>query len=225
MILLDQAIARDPRFGLALTLAGTARVTLDVQGAADDPAGNRAEAVNLAHRSIEAAPDDAQALCGAGHVLGYFCEDIEAAIVLVERGLSFNPSYAQGWIRNGLLRLYRGDVSLAIDHIETAMRLDPRARMGWPLTLLGIAYFFDRRFDLAVAKLLAAIQEFPSYLTPYRFLIACYAHQGRLTEAREISATLNSAGTVLEPNIAIWRRPERRQLILSGLSLATGKSG
>jgi adenylate cyclase len=62
---------------------------------------------------------------------------------------------------------------------------------------LGIAHFFDRPFDLAAPKLLAAIQERPSYLTPYRFLAACCAHLGRLAEARELIEKLrgmNAAG-------------------------------
>jgi TolB-like protein len=220
--LLDQAIARDPRFALALATAATNRVQLDIQGAADDPAQNRTEAISLARRCVEAAAGDPQVLCRAGHVLGYFGEAIEAAITLIDRGLALNPSYAEGWRFSGLLRLYVGDTGPAIEHLEQSMRLNPRAQMGMHLTFLGIAYFFDRRFDLAAPKLLAAIQQMPSYLTPYRFLVACYAHMGRLAEAREVVTTLNGFGAGLEPRVTIWRKPEHQQLLLSGLRLAIG---
>jgi tetratricopeptide (TPR) repeat protein len=158
-------------------------------------------------------------------VLAYFGEDIEAALALVDRGLALNPSYAQGWILSGLLRLYAGDIGPAIEHLERSMRLNPRAQMGLPLTFLGIAYFFDCRFNLAAPKLLAAIQERPSYSTPHRFLAACYARMGRLSEAREVIAALRGMGAVLEPRVAIWRKPEHQELLLSGLRLAAGEVG
>jgi tetratricopeptide (TPR) repeat protein len=222
--LLDQAIARDPRFAPALASAAGIRVVLDIQGGADDPAKNRAEGISLARRCVEATDSDPEALCRAGHVFGYFGEAIEAAITLVDRGLALNPSYSEGWRLSGLLGLYSGDNSgTAIEHLERAMRLNPRTQIGEPLTFLGIAYFFDRRFDLAAPKLLAAIQERPSYLTPYRFLVACYAHMGKLGEAREVISTLNGLGATLEPRVAIWRRPEHQELLLSGLRLAAGE--
>jgi Flp pilus assembly protein TadD len=42
------------------------------------------------------------------------------------------------------------------------------------------------RFNEAVPKLLLAIQDDPSYPEPYRSLAACYAHMGRIDEARAI---------------------------------------
>ena len=222
--LFDQATTRDPRFALALASAAQIRVALDIQGGLDDPAGNRSEAIGLARRCVEAADGDPQVLCRAGHVLGYFGEAIEAAITLVDRGLALNPSYAEGWQMSGLLRLYVGDTATAIVHLERSMRLNPRAQMGRTLTFLGIAHLFDRRFDLAAPKLLAAIQQRPSYLTPYRFLVACYAHMGRLAEAREVIATLKGFGAVLEPRVAIWRKPEHQELLRSGLRLAAGEA-
>jgi tetratricopeptide (TPR) repeat protein len=222
--LLNQAITRDPRFALALAAAATIRVALDIQGGAVDPAANRAEAILLARRCVEAGQADPHVFCRAGHVLGYFGEPIEAAIALVDRGLALNPSYAQGWTLSGLLRLYAGDTSQAIEHLERSMRLNPRTDLAPSLTFLGVAYFFDHQFDLAAPKFLAAIQEWPSYLTPYRFLASCYAHMGRPRDAREVVTILKGFGAVLEPKVAIWRKSEHQQLLLSGLRLAMGET-
>jgi predicted Zn-dependent protease len=167
---------------------------------------------------------DPQVLCRAGHVFGYFGQDIEAALALVDRGLALNPSYAWGWVLSGLLRLYAGDTRQAIEHLERAMRLDPRSSMAFPLTYLGVAHFFDRRFDLAAPKLLAEIQERPTYPTPYRFLAACFAQMGRLVEAQEAIAALTRMGCMIEPRVAIWRKNEHRELLLSGLRLAMGET-
>ena len=60
----------------------------------------------------------------------YFGEDIGAMIGLVDRALALNPSFARGWFVSGLLRLFAGQYDLAIEHVETSLRLSPRERMG-----------------------------------------------------------------------------------------------
>jgi hypothetical protein len=52
---------------------------------------------------------------------------------------------------------------------------------------MGTAYFFKRQFDEAASKLLLSIQDNPGFPPSYRVLAACYAHMGRLDEARAIS--------------------------------------
>jgi hypothetical protein len=49
---------------------------------------------------------------------------------LVDRALALNPSFARGWFISGVLRLYAGQPDLAIEHVETSLRLSPRARIG-----------------------------------------------------------------------------------------------
>jgi Flp pilus assembly protein TadD len=80
-----------------------------------------------------------------------------------------------------------------------------------------------RRFDEAVPKLLLAIQEYPSFPEPYRYLAACYAHMGRLDEAREIVARLRTITSLVVPNASYLRNAEHRELFLSGLRLAAGE--
>ena len=92
----------------------------------------------------------------AGFALGYFGEDIGAAIALVDRSLALNPSNARAWRSSGILRIYAGDLNPAIEHLEKSIRLDPRANMSVPLGTIGMAHFFAGRFDLALPKLLAA---------------------------------------------------------------------
>jgi predicted TPR repeat methyltransferase len=64
---------------------------------------------------------------------------------LVDRALALNPSFARGWYVSGLLRLFAGQPGLAIEHIETSLRLSPRERVGTPLAVMGAAYFFKRQ--------------------------------------------------------------------------------
>jgi adenylate cyclase len=88
---------------------------------------------------------------------------------------------------------------------------------------MGAARFFSRRFDEAVAKLLLAIQEDPSHLQAYRYLAACYAHMGRLDDAREIVGRLRAITPLVIPNASFLRNPEHRELFLSGLRLAASE--
>jgi adenylate cyclase len=91
-----------------------------------------------------------------------------------------------------------------------------------PSSSTGAAHFFSRRFDEA-APILLAIQENPDYPTPYRFLAACYAHMGRLDDAREIVDRLRAITPVVMPTIINHLRDtQHRELFLSGLRLAAG---
>ena len=91
--------------------------------------------------------------------------------------------------------------------------------------MIGFAHFLSRRFDQALPKLLLAVQEDPSYSQPYRYLAACYAHMGRLDDAREIVARLRAITPVVMPANVPYRNPEHRELYLSGLRLAAGERG
>ena len=83
---------------------------------------------------------------------------------------------------------------------------------------------FKRHFDAAVAKLLVAIHERPTNPPPYRSLACCYAHMGRLEEAKEIVARLRSITATIIPSTLHFRNQEHRELFLSGLRLAAGEA-
>jgi len=145
-------------------------------------------------------------------------------IGLVDRALALNPSYARGWFVSGLLRVWAGQPDLGIKHVETSLRLSPRERIGSTLFVIGMAYFFKRQFAEAASKLASSVQDHPGYPQPYRFLAACYAHMGRLDEARAIVARLRAITPLVVPSELPWRNPEHRELLLSGLRLAMGET-
>ena len=124
---------------------------------------------------------------------------------------------------SGALRLWAGQHDLAIEHVETSLRLSPRERTGTPLHTLGMAYFFKREFDEAASKLLLSVQDQPGHPGSYRVLAATYAHMGRLDEARAIIARLLAITPVAMPSYLPFRNPEDRELFLSGLRLAAGE--
>ena len=74
-----------------------------------------------------------------------------------------------------------------------------------------------------MSNLILAIQEEPNHPLPRRALAACYAHMGRLDDARKILGELRSITPVIEPHIVNWRNPDHRDLYLTGLRLASGE--
>jgi pentatricopeptide repeat protein len=145
-------------------------------------------------------------------------------IALADRALALNPGFARAWHTSGAIRLYAGELDLAIEHVENSMRLSPGARVGWAPFVIGTAHFLGTRFEEAVPKLLLAIQEDPTFLAAYRSLAACYAHMGRLDDAREVLERLRAIRPVVMPRDLPYRNPEHRELFLSGLRLAMGET-
>jgi TolB-like protein len=221
--LLEQAIARDPRYGLALAWAAICCYRLLQDGRSSDPEAERRKGIDFAWRALDVAGDDPNILANAADALSYYGEDSDALMALVDRALALNPNYARGWHVSGVVRAQAGQPDIAIEHAETALRLSPRARVGSTFFLIGCAHFAARRFDEAVPKLRLAIQENPTFAGPYRALAACYAHMGRLDEAREIIKRLRAITPVVIADPFQFRNSEHRELVLSGLRLAAGE--
>src|SRR5271169_4849592 len=222
--LMEQAIARDPRYGPALAWAAVCCFRLLLDGRSEEREADRQKGTDFARRALEVAGDDPGILANAALALAYFGEDIGAMMALVDRALGLNPNFARGWHISGMLRNWAGQPDLAIEHVEAALRLSPRARIGMSLLVIGLAHFLSRRFDEAVPKLLLAIQEDPSHLMPDCVLAACYAHMGRLEDAREVVERLRAITPVVIPDLSFLRKTEDREFFLSGLRLAIGES-
>jgi TolB-like protein/class 3 adenylate cyclase len=221
--LLGEAIERDPHYGLALSLAALCRADLHVAGWITDVESNRCNGVELARRGLGIAGDDPAVLSRAAYALGCLEEDITTAIALADQSLELNPSFASGWVNSGWLRLWAGQADTAIEHFMTSMRLNPRAPSPGASLGIGIGHFFARRFAEAEVALLRSLQLFPGWVGPYRWLASCYAHMGRLDEARAMVVRLRGATSDVGLTAMRYRNLEHRELFLSGLRLAAAK--
>jgi tetratricopeptide (TPR) repeat protein len=148
--LLEQAIERDPHYGPALAFAAHCH-RWDVSGCTKDPEAARRTSIELARRALRSAPDDPHVLGLAALVLGYFGEDIDVSLGLIDRCLTLNPSHARGWYFSGLLRVFAGQPDLALKPFETYLGLSPRDRGTTYLHGIGEAFFFGCRFEEAAA--------------------------------------------------------------------------
>jgi len=223
--LLEQAIRRDPHYGPALGWAAVCCVRLCMDGRSEYPQVDSRKGTDFARRALQVAGDDPGILANAAMALAYFGEDIGTMMVLIDRALTLHPSFARGWHISGILRHWAGQLNVSMDHIEASLRLSPRA----PATstahqVIGANHFLSRHFDQAVPRLLLAIQYDPNYPPSYRWLAACYAHMGRLDEARNIVKRLRTITHLVVPTQSHLRNADHRELLLSGLRLAAGET-
>ena len=222
--LLERAIERDPRYGPALAWGAVCCLRLEADGSSIDPESDSHKSVAFARRALQVAGGDPAVLANPALALAYYGEDISAMITLVDRALALNPSFSRGWYIGGILRLFAGQFDRAIEFAETSLRFSPHGRYGQVFNVIGAPLLFSRRFDEALSKLLLAIEDDPSFPTPYRYLAACYAHMGRLDEAREVVALLRSITPAVVSGADCFRKPEHREFYLSGLRLAAGEA-
>src|SRR6266542_1678294 len=134
--LMEQAIARDPRYGPALAWAAFCCCRLLFDGRSENREADRLKGADFARRALQVAGDDPGILVNAASALAYFGEDIGAMLALVDRALALNPNFARGWHLGGALRLWAGQPDIAMEHVEAALRLSPRARVGTSLTVI-----------------------------------------------------------------------------------------
>jgi adenylate cyclase len=221
---LEQAIARDPNYGPALASLALCHSQNFLSGWGD-PADESGRARTLARRAREAAPNDPMTVTSAAGALLSVGEDTGVLKRMVDGSLARNPNHAFGWLWSGWIRTVSGEADLAIEHFETSLRLDPRApRRAFHLTGMGICHFWQQRFDQAAAILEASFNELPSYSMTIWFLAACYAHMGRLDDARAFAARHGIVpGGQGEKVGAMYGDPAQRTFFLAGLRLAAGE--
>ena len=226
MELLDRAIALDPDFGPALSLAGSCRYSIHAFGWSNDPDLMRRQGIALTHRALKVAGDDANVLASAAGPMMNLEGDLEGAAAVVARAVALNPGSSRAWMYSGLVRLRAGAVELAVEHIETSRRLEP-AGPNRPVqdVLLGIAKFAQARFAETVALMKEAIRQ-ADHPPAYFHLAASYGHLGQLDAAREALARARELAPRLVDQYVesgVWG-PGHRKLLIEGLALAEGRA-
>ena len=220
--LVGQALDRDPHYGSALAVAIGCQCSIYLSGWTNDLEATRKEGLDLVRRALRLAGDDPFVLAQAARALGLFGEDIAMAITLIDRSLQLNPSFARGWMRSGVLRLWAGQYDLGIKHVETSIRLSPHENRSANYLNIGIGHFFARRSEKATEMMGLSLQENPTWPPTLRFMASCLAHLGRLDEAQEVVKRLRAITPIVIPSAEHWRIREDREFYLDGLRLAVG---
>jgi adenylate cyclase len=222
--LLDQAIALDPDFALAMSQSCICHRQVVDHGWCDDPDTTRRRALDLAERALRLAGDDAKVVAQVAASLPGLEASLGRAVALVDRAIALNPASAFVWLISGSVQLKNGQPDLAAEHLETAMRLDPISSMNaFARMYLASARFQQGRFDDALGLFMTTSLRLP---VSYAVLAALHGHRGEIGQAREALVQLRSLSSgPIEEFARIWfPRPEHRELFLDGIALAEGKS-
>jgi adenylate cyclase len=183
--LLEKALAIDPEYPLALSLAGWCHAQRSVYNWADDIAVSQAMARSLAERAAEMSGDDPiiLAILGAVHT---FVRNYGTARVLLERAVTLDPNAAWAWTRLGWLENYADQPQKAIENFERALRLSPIDPMNFNNYVgIGSAHEVAQEYDMAAAFYRRALEERPNASWIYRNLASSLSGAGRVVEARQ----------------------------------------
>jgi adenylate cyclase len=183
--LLEKALKIDPKYPLALALAGWCHAQRSVYNWADDIAESQALARSLAERAAVLSGDDPLilAILGAVHT---FVRNYGTARVLLERAVALDPNCAWAWSRLGWIDNYSDQPTNAIEKFERALRLSPIDPMNFNnYAGIGSAHEISQDYDKAAALYLRALEERPNARWIYRNLASTLSGAGRTEEAKE----------------------------------------
>jgi len=219
--LLGQALALDADNAPALALGASCHRTIVLYGWSEESEEHRRQGIELARRAIRCAQEDALVMASVANDLSVLERSVELALPLARRAVAINPGSANVWFNCGWVRLMAGELGAAIEHFETALRLDPAGpnRSSY-LLYLAAAHFFGGRFEQAAA-LLRERNQYSESPGGYAFLAASHGHLGHAARAAEALARYRSLTTMpVESLVQSFLDPGQRELLLSGIAMA-----
>ena len=181
--LLYRAIEMDPGYSLAKAMCAYAYVLRKSQSWAS--AEEVQEGLRLAEEALADHHDDPGTLTYAGHSLSYLGLRHDEGLRAIDRALALNPNSTRTLLSAGYVRAMIGDVIIAIEHFQRALRLNPLdPQMGSILSGLGWAYLSAGKYEDALSVGLKSLQESPGWMGSHRLVVVCLVNLGRLDEAR-----------------------------------------
>lgn len=182
--ILDEALAADPDYPLALALAAWCWAQRSVYNWTEDFEGAQGTALKMAERAAALSSDDPLilAVLGAVHT---FARNYGTARVLLERAIMLDPNAAWALSRLGWLEVYADRPEVAFEYFEHAIRLSPLDPLNFS-NMVGIAHAHQIAgdYELAVRKMQRALEEWPSAYWIHRHLCVSLLACGRLEEAK-----------------------------------------
>ena len=220
----QRAIVSDPSFaggyrGLAIA---------KFNGAANFQLEDLDESLNAAERlsadAIARDPNDAEARAQLSDV---YMRRGHSTMALTEakRALAINPNLAFAHRALGVALVFSGKPADGIAALETFLRLEPRSpASASPLNGITLGLYFSGEYAASVDAARRAIESYPGYTLPYRWLAAALGQLGRTVEAKQ---ALDTAIAVAPASFDMyvrkrvpWMRPEDHAHMLEGLRKA-----
>ena len=153
-----------------------------------------------ARKAIALGSDDAAALATAAFVVAVVDSDFETATAAFDRSFALSSSSALALGFSSIVRAWKGDDALAVEHAGRAIRLSPFDSLLYiPYIGLAYAHFAAARFDDAAVAAGRASQSNPQFTMPHALHAAALANLGRDADAMAEVGRLRE----LEPDLTV----------------------
>jgi len=195
LVLLDRALALEPRYTLAHGYAALCHHNLFLRTGLREE--ERAASVRHAQAAIAYGQDDALALSLAGFSIAMDAHDRRAAFAAFDGALALSPSSALTYIAASVVYGWAGISERAIDWARRGMRLSPFDPWTYGVYhALTLGHFYLGNYEEAADAARKAVQANPGFSISHMLLAAPLAKLGRLDEAKAAAARV----LVLQPN-------------------------
>jgi adenylate cyclase len=203
--LLGKAIELEPDFAAAHAMIAWCHEQRYLRGGMQEETRNTA--LRHARQAIAAGGDDAAALAIAGFVIAVCGRDFETALTAFDRSFTLSSSSALALSLSSMVRAWRGDDAIAVEHGNRALRLSPfDPWLYLPYVGLAYAHFAAGRFEETVAAASLASQSNPRFTVPLILHAAALGSLNRTEEAKavvqrllELQPGLTVATAILSP--------------------------
>src|SRR5204863_772384 len=165
LTLLARAIELEPDYAAAHAMIAWCHEQRYLRGGLHEEA--KQAALHHARTAIAVGGDDAAALATAAFVIAVVEYDYEAATAAFDRSFALSSSSALALGFSSIVRAWKGDDAIAVEHAERAIRLSPfDPLIQLPYVGLAYAHFAAGRFEETVAAARLATQSNPRFTVP-----------------------------------------------------------
>jgi TolB-like protein/Flp pilus assembly protein TadD len=160
-----QAAKEDPNYALAWSGTADVYALLPLFGGAD-PADAYPKAKEAANKAIALDPNLGEPHAALGLIGSLFDFDFALSMREFEKSIALNPNYATAhhWFGDSVLQCI-GDFNRAIAEMKRALELDPLSVVF--SVDLGVAYYFDGRYQEGIAQTRKALDLDPNAYYAY----------------------------------------------------------
>ncbi|MEX2277814.1 MAG: winged helix-turn-helix domain-containing protein [Cucumibacter sp.] len=222
---LERAIALEPGFAPALAMAASMhefRFTL--KGVAPPGVDDAALAVSLSARALAADPNDPMVLMVAGAIRMTIIGDSDGGFAMINQARELNPNSMLILNAAAFANYHRGDYDAAIECNLRSLRLTPGSPdCFWAYRGISRSHISAGRVEESLAWAERALATPIVAYSAHCLAAACYAHLGRIEEAR--AAVKNAISiwpdVTIEGFLGDDARPQTRdRLLVEGLRAA-----
>ncbi len=223
LTLLARAIELEPDYAAAHAMIAWCHEQRYLRGGLHEEA--KQAALHHARTAIAVGGDDAAALATAAFVIAVVEYDYETATAAFDRSFALSSSSALALGFSSIVRAWKGDDAMAVDHAERAIRLSPFDPLLYvPYIGLAYAHFAAGRFEKAATAASRASQSNPKFSMPYVLHAAALANLGRRDEAIVVADRLRQVEPTLTVSTAIrsarFANPDKKNELGNALLLA-----